>query len=107
VGNQGQLVLGPAQTQRASERRVPHGDQFSPPWSVAGVADGEFESVEDAVRLAVAGLMTLDTDDLAWAMPLVDKARTSLARGEGIPAESVKAEIDAYLKSTGARCRAH
>jgi antitoxin ParD1/3/4 len=77
------------------------------PEQVAGlerqVADGEFDSVEDAVRLAVADLMAIETDDLASAKPLVDEARASLARGEGIPAESVKAEIDAYLKAIGAR----
>jgi antitoxin ParD1/3/4 len=72
-------------------------------WLEQQVADGEFDSVEEAVRLAVADLMTLDTDDLEWAKPLVDEARAALARGEGVPAEAVKAEIDAYLKSIGAR----
>jgi antitoxin ParD1/3/4 len=72
-------------------------------WLEQQVASGEFDSVEEAVRLAVADLMTLDTDDLHWAKPLVDEAHAALARGEGIPAEAVKAEIDAYLKSIGAR----
>jgi Arc/MetJ-type ribon-helix-helix transcriptional regulator len=72
-------------------------------WLEQRVAGGEFESVEDAVRLAVADLMALDTDDLEWARALIDEARDSLARGEGIPAKTVKAEIDAYLKSIGAR----
>ena len=35
--------------------------------------------------------------------PLVDEARVSIARGEGIPAEDVRAQIDTYLKSIGAR----
>jgi hypothetical protein len=47
--------------------------------------------------------MSLDTGDLAWAAPLVEQARAALARGEGLPAESVKAGIDTYLKSIGAR----
>lgn len=72
-------------------------------WLEQQVAGGRFESVEDAVQLAVSGLMAIDTDDLAWTKPLVDEAHASLARGEGLPAESVKAELDAYLKSTGAR----
>lgn len=72
-------------------------------WLEQQVASGQFESIEDAVQLAVTGLMTIDTDDLAWAKPLVDEARASIARGEGIPAESVKAELDAYLRSIGAR----
>lgn len=72
-------------------------------WLEQQVAGGHFESVEDAVQLAVAGMMTIDTDNLAWAKPLVEEARASLARGEGIPADSVRAELDAYLRSTGAR----
>jgi antitoxin ParD1/3/4 len=72
-------------------------------WIEQQVAGGKFESVEDAVRLAVADLMAAEAGDLAWARPLVDEARASLARGEGIPAESVKAEVDAYLKAIGAR----
>jgi len=72
-------------------------------WIEQQVAGGQFESVEDAVRLAVADLMTVGTDDLAWAKPLVDDARASLARGEGIPAEAVRAEIDVYLKSIRGR----
>ena len=72
-------------------------------WIEQQVAGGKFESVEDAVRLAVAELMSIDTDDLAWAKPLVDGARASIARGEGLPADVVKAELDAYLRSIGAR----
>jgi antitoxin ParD1/3/4 len=72
-------------------------------WLERQVAGGEFDSIEDAVRLAVADLMSLDTGDLAWAAPLVEQARAALARGEGLPAESVKAGIDTYLKSIGAR----
>ena len=72
-------------------------------WLESQVAGGRFDSVEDAVRLAVAGLMTLDADDLSWAKPLVDEARASIARGEGIAAEDVKAQLDGYLKSIGAR----
>lgn len=72
-------------------------------WLEQQVASGQFESIEDAVQLAVTGLMAIETDDLAWAKPLVDEARASFARGEGIPAESVKAELDAYLRSIGAR----
>jgi Arc/MetJ-type ribon-helix-helix transcriptional regulator len=72
-------------------------------WLESQVAGGRFDSIEDAVRLAVAGLMTLDADDLAWARRLVDEARASIARGEGMPAEDVKAQLDSYLKSIGAR----
>lgn len=67
------------------------------------VAEGRFESVDEAVRLAVADLMAADSDDLVWAKPLVDAARASLANGEGVPADSVRSELDRYLKSIGAR----
>jgi len=72
-------------------------------WLEQQVASGRFESVEDAVQLAVSGLMAVDSDDLAWARPLVDQARGSIADGKGVSAEAVKAEVDAYLKSIGAR----
>jgi antitoxin ParD1/3/4 len=52
------------------------------------------------LRLAVAELMSVDGDDLAWARPLVDEARASIARGEGVPADAVKAELDAYLRGS-------
>jgi antitoxin ParD1/3/4 len=68
-------------------------------WIEQQVASGKFGSVEDAVRLAVADLMAVDAGDLAWAKPLVDEARASIARGEGTAAKAVKAEFDAYLKS--------
>jgi antitoxin ParD1/3/4 len=72
-------------------------------WIEQQVAGGKFESVEEAVRLAVADLMTIDSDDLSWARPLVDEARASIGRGEGIPADAVKSELDSYLKSIRAR----
>jgi antitoxin ParD1/3/4 len=72
-------------------------------WIEQQVASGAFESVDDAVRLAVAEMMSVDGDGLAWARPLVDEARASIARGEGVPADAVKAEIDAYLRSIGGR----
>lgn len=71
-------------------------------WLEAEVSAGTFASIEDAVRLAVAGLMDSDEDDdLAWAKPLVDEARASIARGEGVPAADVKAEIEARLRKLG------
>jgi antitoxin ParD1/3/4 len=72
-------------------------------WLEDEVAAGTFASVEDAVRLAVAGLMSsTEDDDLDWAKPLVDEARASIARGEGRPADAVKAEIEKQLRKLGA-----
>jgi len=67
------------------------------------VADGQFASVEEAVRLAVDDLMGGDDlGDLSWAKPYLDEARAEIARGESIPAEDVFAETDAWLKKRGA-----
>ena len=72
-------------------------------WLEAEVAAGRYVSVEEAVRLAVAELMTpIDTTDLSWAKPYIDSARASLARGEGIDAEQVFAEVDDRLRQRGA-----
>lgn len=71
-------------------------------WLEAEVSAGTFASIEDAVRLAVAGLMdTTEDDDLTWTKPLVDEARAAIARGEGIPAADVKAEIETRLRKHG------
>ncbi len=56
-------------------------------WLEAQVAAGHFASLEQAVAVAVADLMAMDDDDLAWAKPLVDKASAELARGEGVPGD--------------------
>ena len=50
------------------------------------VASGDFASVEEAARALMderlAELGRADDDDMAWAKPLVDEARTAIARGE-------------------------
>ena len=72
-------------------------------WLEAEVAAGHFSSVEEAVQFAVAELMRpVDTSDLSWAKPYIEEARASLARGEGVPADRVFAEVDARLKQRGA-----
>jgi antitoxin ParD1/3/4 len=68
-------------------------------WLQDEVSAGSFASIEDAVRLAVAGLMDAsEDDDLAWAAPLVEEARASIAKGDGLPAAEVKSEIEARLR---------
>src|SRR5262245_17537917 len=68
-------------------------------WLQAQVANGEFASVEDAVRCLIADRMALDAHNLAWATPYVDDARAAVARGEyGSPEEAI-ADIDAHLAS--------
>ncbi|ARN82751.1 hypothetical protein [Methylocystis bryophila] len=66
------------------------------------VEGGRFASVEAAARQLIdVGLMELDaeTDDLAWAKPLVDEAREAVARGEVVTLEDHRAHI-AKLLST-------
>lgn len=66
-------------------------------WLEAAVAAGQFPSVEDAVRLAVADLKAVHTDDLAWAKPYVDAARAAAARGETITIEEHRTRMAARL----------
>lgn len=71
-------------------------------WLEDEVAAGTFASVEDAVRLAVAGLMSSsEDDDLSWAQPLVDDAQAAIRRGEGLRAGAVRAEIEQRLRKLG------
>jgi antitoxin ParD1/3/4 len=53
-------------------------------WLEAEVAAGHFDSIEDAIAAGVAELMSLNSDDLAWARPYVERARASVARGNVI-----------------------
>jgi antitoxin ParD1/3/4 len=68
-------------------------------WLEAQVAAGRFSSVDDAVAIAVADLMAISDDDLAWAKPYVDEARAAAARGEVVPLDDAAADIDAHLKT--------
>jgi Arc/MetJ-type ribon-helix-helix transcriptional regulator len=62
-------------------------------WLEAQVAEGRLPSVDDAVRSAVADMMTISNDDLAWAKPYVDEARASVARGDVSTGEAVLARL--------------
>ena len=73
-------------------------------WLDEQVASGIFLSVDDAIALAVAGLMTTPEDEnLDWARLSVDEARSAIARGEGVPALVVKAEIAEQLRKLAAK----
>lgn len=66
-------------------------------WLEAQVAAGHLPSIEDGVRSAVADLMTISTDDLAWARPYVDEARASVARGDVSTGEALLAQLRARI----------
>lgn len=51
-------------------------------WLEAKVAAGQFDSLEDAAAAAIFDSMASETDDLAWARPLVDAARASVEAGQ-------------------------
>ena len=68
-------------------------------WLEAQVESGSFSSVDEALAVAVADLMTAESDDLDWAKPYVDEARASLARGDVLSGEEflkgLKAKVEA------------
>ena len=68
-------------------------------WLEAEVAAGHFESVDEALAVAVAELRALQDDDLAWAKPYVEEARASVARGEVISGEEFFKNLDAKIES--------
>jgi antitoxin ParD1/3/4 len=72
-------------------------------WLEAQVASGQFASVDEAVAAAVADLMALHDDDLAWAKPYVDEARASVARGDVMSGEEFFKRLDAKMASLRSR----
>jgi antitoxin ParD1/3/4 len=63
-------------------------------WLEAQVRAGAYESVDEALASIVDEHMLIDVDDLDWAKPLVDEARASIARGEGMTLEEYRARMD-------------
>jgi antitoxin ParD1/3/4 len=68
-------------------------------WLKAEVAAGHFESIDEAISVAVADLRILRDDDFAWAKPYVEEARASVARGEVISGEEFLKNLDAKIES--------
>ena len=72
-------------------------------WLEAEVAAGRFTSIDEALAVAVAELMAIQSDDLAWAKPYVDQARASLARGHVLSGEEFFKHLEAKLETLRAR----
>jgi antitoxin ParD1/3/4 len=72
-------------------------------WLEAEVAAGRFESIDDALAAAVAELMAIEADDLAWAKPYVEQARASVARGDVSPGDEFFKRLEARLDKLRAR----
>jgi antitoxin ParD1/3/4 len=68
-------------------------------WLEAEVAAGHFTSIDEALAVAVADLMAIHNDDLAWAKPYVDQARASVARGDVLSGEEYFKRLNARLES--------
>jgi Arc/MetJ-type ribon-helix-helix transcriptional regulator len=62
------------------------------------VAAGRFESVEEAIQVAVADLVR--PDDM-WAKPYLDVARAQIERGEFVTHDEFKRDLAARIKSLG------
>ncbi len=66
-------------------------------WLETEVAAGRFQSIDDAVAAAVAELMSIYDDDLAWAKPYVEEARASVARGDVISGDEFFKRLETKL----------
>ena len=53
--------------------------------------------MDDAVAAAVAELMSIHDDDLAWAKPYVEQARASVARGDVISGDEFFKRLETKL----------
>jgi Arc/MetJ-type ribon-helix-helix transcriptional regulator len=62
-------------------------------WLERQVKDGTLPSVEDGVQQAVADMMAITEDDLAWAKADVDAARADVETSEVTPAADVIARL--------------
>lgn len=72
-------------------------------WLEAQVKSGAIPSVEDAVRVAVADMMTIDVGDLSWARPLVDEARAGVAMGHVVEGDEFLSKLDHLIASLEAK----
>jgi len=68
-------------------------------WLEAEVSAGHFNSIDDAMAAAVAELMSAHQDDLAWAKPYVEQARTSVERGDVISGQEFFERLENKLNS--------
>ena len=74
----------------------PHTD-----WLRARVADGTFDSIDDAIAQFVEERMELGSDDLAWAGDAVAEARRDVAEGRTISLEEHRARNAERLARIG------
>jgi antitoxin ParD1/3/4 len=71
-------------------------------WIETHVKRGEFASVEEAAQQLIDERIAeraIEDDDLMWAKPYVDEARTAVARGDVISREEHRTRNAARLAS--------
>jgi antitoxin ParD1/3/4 len=71
-------------------------------WLKSQVAEGRFESIEEAVEMLIVDdrlQAKLNEADLSWAKPYIDEGIAALERGDVIPAEEVYAELRAKFST--------
>jgi antitoxin ParD1/3/4 len=71
-------------------------------WIETHIKRGEFASLEDAARQLIDERIAervIEEDDLAWAKPYVDEARTAVANGDVISREEHRARNAARIAS--------
>lgn len=66
-------------------------------WLESKVAAGHFGSIEEAAASAIADSMAGEIDDLTWAKPYVDEARSAIVRGDVLTLEEHRARISRRL----------
>jgi len=75
-------------------------------WLKAQVAEGRFESIEQAVEIYLdesrLNQALSDKADLSWVKPYIEEGLAALEAGDVVPAEEVYAELRArYSKPQG------
>jgi antitoxin ParD1/3/4 len=68
-------------------------------WLKAQVAAGCYASLDEALAVAVADLMAIHSDELAWAKPYIDQARASVARGDVMSGEEYFKRLNTKLEA--------
>lgn len=68
-------------------------------WLEAHIADGDFASLDEAVRRLIDARIIDESDDLAWARGHVAEALAAADRGEVITREAHRARNTARLAS--------
>lgn len=70
-------------------------------WLEAKVVAGQFGSLEEAAAAAIRDSMASESDDLAWAKPLVDAARASVEGGQFLTHSEFKQFLAGERGKTG------